>query len=196
MPRLFFAVCFEKIRFHARFPSALKSSLLRTNSTTSAPRSSPSTPPSQTGLELDRIAYSSGVYFNVDNSSVNYWLRLLVREWAQFCIFLYIGFSVKSDRRWCCTYLLDATDPLFVEIGKAFMEQQIREYGITGHIYNCDTFDENTPPVDDPEYISSLGAAIYKGMQTGDGDAVWLMQEWLFSYDPFWRPAQMKVHAA
>ncbi|KAJ4850060.1 hypothetical protein Tsubulata_034420 [Turnera subulata] len=102
-------------------------------------------------------------------------------------------FSVKNDYRWCCTYLLDATDPLFVEIGKAFMEQQIREYGITGHIYNCDTFDENTPPVDDPEYISSLGAAIYKGMQTGDGDAVWLMQGWLFSYDPFWRPAQMKA---
>lgn len=42
---------------------------------------------------------------------------------------------------------------------------------------NCsDTFDENTPPVDDPEYISSLGAAIYNGMQSGDSDAVWLMQ--------------------
>ncbi|KAJ4850565.1 hypothetical protein Tsubulata_048172, partial [Turnera subulata] len=173
MPRLFFAVCFEKIRFHARFPSALKSSLLRTNSMTSAPRSSPSTPPSQTGMELDRIAYSSGVR-------------------AAISSYICIRFSVKSDHRWCCTYLLDAIDPFFVEIGKAFMEQQIREYGITGHIYNCDTFDENTPPVDDPEYISSLGAAIYKGMQTGDGDVVWLMQEWLFSYDPFWRPAQMK----
>lgn len=39
-----------------------------------------------------------------------------------------------------------------------------------------DTFDENTPPVDSPEYISSLGAAIYSGMQSGDSDAVWLMQ--------------------
>lgn len=39
-----------------------------------------------------------------------------------------------------------------------------------------DTFDENTPPVDDPEYISSLGAAIYGGMQSGDSQAVWLMQ--------------------
>ncbi|KAJ7945919.1 putative Alpha-n-acetylglucosaminidase [Quillaja saponaria] len=102
-------------------------------------------------------------------------------------------FSVKSDPRWCCTYLLDATDPLFVEIGKAFVERQLQEYGRTSHIYNCDTFDENTPPLDDPEYISSLGAAIFKGMQSGDNDAVWLMQGWLFSYDPFWRPPQMKA---
>lgn len=42
--------------------------------------------------------------------------------------------------------------------------------------YCSDTFDENTPPTDDPEYISSLGAAIFKGMQSGDDDAVWLMQ--------------------
>lgn len=39
-----------------------------------------------------------------------------------------------------------------------------------------DTFDENTPPVDAAEYISSLGAAIFGGMQAGDSDAVWLMQ--------------------
>ncbi|XP_073224933.1 alpha-N-acetylglucosaminidase-like, partial [Cicer arietinum] len=102
-------------------------------------------------------------------------------------------FSVKNDLKWCCTYLLDATDPLFIEIGRAFVEQQLQEYGRTSHIYNCDTFDENTPPIDDPEYISSLGAAIFNGMQSGDNDAVWLMQGWLFSYDPFWRPPQMKA---
>lgn len=43
-------------------------------------------------------------------------------------------------------------------------------------IYCSDTFDENTPPVDDPDYISSLGATIFKGMQSADSDAVWLMQ--------------------
>ncbi|KAL4320600.1 hypothetical protein HN873_046751 [Arachis hypogaea] len=102
-------------------------------------------------------------------------------------------FSVKNDVKWCCTYLLDATDPLFIDIGKAFIEKQLQEYGRTSHIYNCDTFDENTPPSDDPEYISSLGAAIFKGMQSGDDDAVWLMQGWLFSYDPFWKPPQMKA---
>lgn len=35
-------------------------------------------------------------------------------------------FTVDSDPRWCCTYLLDATDPLFIEIGKSFIEQQIK----------------------------------------------------------------------
>lgn len=102
-------------------------------------------------------------------------------------------FSVRSDVRWCCTYLLDATDPLFIEIGRAFIEQQLTEYGSTSHIYNCDTFDENTPPVDDPEYISSLSGSIFEGMQSGDSNAVWLMQGWLFSYDPFWRPPQTKA---
>ncbi|MBA0790241.1 hypothetical protein Gohar_014905 [Gossypium harknessii] len=46
---------------------------------------------------------------------------------------------------------------------------------------NCDTFDENTPPVDDPGYISSLGAAILSGMQSGDDNAMWLMQALLHS---------------
>lgn len=30
-------------------------------------------------------------------------------------------------------------------------------------------------------------------MQSGDNDAIWLMQGWLFTYDPFWRPSQMKA---
>ncbi|KAG0527829.1 hypothetical protein BDA96_06G266800 [Sorghum bicolor] len=102
-------------------------------------------------------------------------------------------FTVDSNPRWCCTYLLDASDPLFVEIGKLFIEEQIREYGRTSHIYNCDTFDENTPPLSDPNYISSLGAATFRGMQSGDNDAIWLMQGWLFTYDPFWEPPQMKA---
>ncbi|KAF8660246.1 hypothetical protein HU200_057812 [Digitaria exilis] len=102
-------------------------------------------------------------------------------------------FTVDSNPRWCCTYLLDASDPLFVEIGKFFIEEQIREYGRTSHIYNCDTFDENTPPLSDPNYISSLGAATFRGMQSGDDDAIWLMQGWLFTYDPFWEPPQMKA---
>jgi len=41
---------------------------------------------------------------------------------------------------------------------------------------SSDTFDENTPPLSDPNYISSLGAATFRGMQSGDNDAIWLMQ--------------------
>ncbi|KAJ9691729.1 hypothetical protein PVL29_013805 [Vitis rotundifolia] len=105
----------------------------------------------------------------------------------------------NNTRCWCCTYLLDASDPLFIQIGKAFIRQQIKEYGDVTDIYNCDTFNENSPPTNDPAYISSLGAAIYKAMSQGDKDSVWLMQfcqcaGWLFYSDSgFWKPPQMKV---
>ncbi|KAF6168394.1 hypothetical protein GIB67_018234 [Kingdonia uniflora] len=50
------------------------------------------------------------------------------------------------------------------------------EYGDVTDVYNCDTFNENSPPTNDPAYISLLGAAVYKGMSKADKDAVWLMQ--------------------
>ncbi|KAH9290685.1 hypothetical protein KI387_034802, partial [Taxus chinensis] len=56
-----------------------------------------------------------------------------------------------------------------------------------------DTFDENTPPTDDPKYISTLGASVFKAMHAADNNAIWLMQGWLFSYDPYWKPPQMKA---
>ncbi|CAL0308657.1 unnamed protein product [Lupinus luteus] len=102
--------------------------------------------------------------------------------------------TVDGDPRWCCTYLLDPSDPLFVEIGEAFIKKQIKEYGDVTDIYNCDTFNENTPPTNDTAYISTLGAAVYKAMSKGDRDAVWLMQGWLFYSDSsFWKPPQMKA---
>ncbi|KAK9283156.1 hypothetical protein L1049_011387 [Liquidambar formosana] len=102
--------------------------------------------------------------------------------------------TVDGDPRWCCTYLLNPSDPLFVEIGKAFIRRQVKEYGDITDIYNCDTFNENSPPTNDPTYISSLGATVYKAMSEGDKDAVWLMQGWLFYSDSaFWKPPQMEA---
>ncbi|XP_074573101.1 alpha-N-acetylglucosaminidase [Curcuma longa] len=102
--------------------------------------------------------------------------------------------TVDGNHQWCCTYLLDPKDPLFVDVGEAFIKQQIKEYGDITDIYNCDTFNENSPPTNDPTYISLLGAAVYKAMSKGDKDAVWLMQGWLFSSDAaFWKPPQMKA---
>ncbi|XP_043719009.1 uncharacterized protein LOC122666949 [Telopea speciosissima] len=37
------------------------------------------------------------IYINMDDTSDNYWLRVLVREWAQLCIFLYIGWTFRSQ---------------------------------------------------------------------------------------------------
>ncbi|KAL9247354.1 hypothetical protein vseg_020795 [Gypsophila vaccaria] len=39
----------------------------------------------------------AAIYINVDDSPGTYWIRLLVREWAQFCIFLYIGWTFRSQ---------------------------------------------------------------------------------------------------
>ncbi|XP_060217343.1 alpha-N-acetylglucosaminidase isoform X2 [Lycium barbarum] len=102
--------------------------------------------------------------------------------------------TVSGDRRWCCTFLLAPSDPLFIEIGEAFIRKQIEEYGDITNIYNCDTFNENTPPTDDPTYISSLGSAVYKAMSKANNNAVWLMQGWLFYSDSkYWKPPQMEA---
>ncbi|GLT66290.1 hypothetical protein SLA2020_386610 [Shorea laevis] len=50
----------------------------------------------QSAMQIIAMA-ETVVYFNMDNSSENYWLRLLIREWAQFCIFLYIGWIFRSQ---------------------------------------------------------------------------------------------------
>ncbi|GAA4300184.1 alpha-N-acetylglucosaminidase [Aestuariibaculum suncheonense] len=90
------------------------------------------------------------------------------------------------------TYILDADDPLFAEIGKKFLETQERIYG-TDHLYSADTFNENTPPSDDPEYLSNLSSKVYEGMKSADSESVWVMQGWLFySHREFWKAPQIK----
>nr|XP_043623861.1 alpha-N-acetylglucosaminidase isoform X1 [Erigeron canadensis] len=102
--------------------------------------------------------------------------------------------TVNANPRWCCTYLLDPSDPLFIQIGEAFIKKQIEEYGDVTDIYNCDTFNENLPPTSDPTYISTLGSAVYEAMSKADKNAIWLMQGWLFYSDSsFWKPPQMKA---
>jgi alpha-N-acetylglucosaminidase len=90
------------------------------------------------------------------------------------------------------TYILDADDPLFAEIGKKFLEVQQKIYG-TDHLYSADTFNEIEPPSDDPEYLSELSKKVYDGMRSADPDAVWVMQGWLFySHRDFWKTPQIK----
>lgn len=44
---------------------------------------------------LDIILFSCfQIIINMDNSIESYWMRLLVREWAQIFIFMYIGYAV------------------------------------------------------------------------------------------------------
>src|SRR5665648_111038 len=90
------------------------------------------------------------------------------------------------------TFILDANDPLFAEIGKKFLEMQSKVYG-TDHLYSADTFNENTPPSDDPKYLSDLSRNVFEGMKAADPDAIWVMQGWLFySHRDFWKAPQIK----
>ena len=91
------------------------------------------------------------------------------------------------------TYILDSEDPLFAEIGKKFLEKQTVLLG-TDHLYSADTFNENEPPSDEPEFLSKLSARVYEGMRQADTAAVWVMQGWLFYSDRnFWKEPQTEA---
>lgn len=91
------------------------------------------------------------------------------------------------------TYILDAQDSLFAEIGKRFLQMQTKLLG-TDHLYSADTFNENEPPSDEPEFLGRLSARVYEGMRQADTAAVWVMQGWLFYSDrKFWKAPQIEA---
>lgn len=90
-------------------------------------------------------------------------------------------------------YLMDPDDPMFVQIGKRFIEETIKTYG-TDHFYTSDTFNENEPPSNDPEFLSKISNKVYQSMATADPEAVWIMQGWLFHFQrEFWQQEQIKA---
>jgi alpha-N-acetylglucosaminidase len=91
------------------------------------------------------------------------------------------------------TYILDSEDPMFAVIGKKFLQTQTKLLG-TDHLYSADTFNENEPPSDEPEFLSKLSARVYEGMRQADTAAIWVMQGWLFYSDrKFWREKQTEA---
>ncbi len=97
---------------------------------------------------------------------------------------------------WCRfpgTTFVDPADPLFVEFGGAFVEEQTRLFG-TDHYYESDTFIEMMPPSSEPAFLSGMGKAVYGAMAATDPQAVWVMQGWIFVNNPsFWQPPQTKA---
>jgi alpha-N-acetylglucosaminidase len=91
------------------------------------------------------------------------------------------------------TYILDSEDPMFATIGKKFLQKQTSLLG-TDHLYSADTFNENEPPSDEPEFLGKLSARVYDGMRQADTAAVWVMQGWLFYSDrKFWKEPQTEA---
>lgn len=103
-----------------------------------------------------------------------------------------LGDWARFSKKFCCTYLLDFGDPLFKEIGVSFIKEMEYEFGVD-HIYNVDSFNEMKPKSGSAEYLQEVGSIIFDVLQTGDPDAIWLMQGWLFQDKQFWQQAQIKA---
>ena len=90
-------------------------------------------------------------------------------------------------------YILDPSDEMFTTIGKKFIEEETKAFG-TDHYYTADTFNENTPPANDPTYLSDVSKKVYQSMAMADPKATWIMQGWLFHHGAkFWKPTQIKA---
>ncbi|MFC6998229.1 alpha-N-acetylglucosaminidase [Rufibacter roseus] len=101
--------------------------------------------------------------------------------------------KTKWDEMAAPVYLLDPDDPMFVEIGRKFIEEQTKTFG-TDHFYSADTFNENRPPSNDSTFLSNISKKVYQSMAAADPKAVWVMQGWLFHFSPeFWKPIQVQA---
>lgn len=94
------------------------------------------------------------------------------------------------------TYLLDANDPLFKEIGKRFIEIYTKLYG-QSDFYLADAFNEITPPVSKEhkyEELSDYGKTIFETINEASPGATWVMQGWLFGDNKeFWTKEATKA---
>ena len=79
-------------------------------------------------------------------------------------------------------YFIDPLEPLFVQIQKEFIKEEIKQFG-TDNYYGADPFNEMKPPSTDPAYLASVSRNIYKGLSEVDKDAVWVQMGWTFYFD-------------
>jgi alpha-N-acetylglucosaminidase len=106
---------------------------------------------------------------------------------------------IRKSSGWCGfepTTLLDASDPLFVEIGAKFIREYINEFS-SDHLYLADTFNEMRPQVKPQtklQELSALSQSVFRSIQTGDPQGIWVMQGWLFYNDrEFWKSDEVKA---
>ncbi|XP_075152325.1 N-acetyl-alpha-glucosaminidase [Haematobia irritans] len=87
--------------------------------------------------------------------------------------------------RYCCSLFVDSFDPLFKSLTNTFLRKVIGQYG-TDHIYFADLFNEMQPQKSDANYLSMTSHNVYESLRSIDGEAIWLMQGWMFASDIFW----------
>ncbi|EQC35408.1 hypothetical protein SDRG_07118 [Saprolegnia diclina VS20] len=94
---------------------------------------------------------------------------------------------------YCCVYMLEPTDPLYLAIGKTFVAVQRRLYGYTSSLYQADTYNEMDPSQSDLPYLAKASKAVIDSMVASDPNAVWLMQGWLFLSD-YWTNDRIEAY--
>ncbi len=94
------------------------------------------------------------------------------------------------------TKFVDARNPMFVRIGKAFVQAYTKEFG-TDHYYLCDTFNEQDPQYPEATKLSDLsaaGKAVYESIKQGDPEGIWVMQGWLFyNSRKYWQEPEVEA---
>ncbi|CAK4783087.1 unnamed protein product [Aphanomyces euteiches] len=83
-------------------------------------------------------------------------------------------------------YMLESSDPLYIEIGRTFIEEQTRlNGGFTSSLYQADTYNEMDPSSGEPSFLHQSSKAVIDSMLKADPNAVWLIQAWTFNRG-FW----------
>lgn len=88
--------------------------------------------------------------------------------------------------------MIDPSDPMLSKVATEFLRQQQTVYG-TDHYYNCDLFNEMSPPSGELDYLKAVSASVIKSMLEVDPQAVWVMQGWLFLSSGFWTVERAKA---
>lgn len=83
--------------------------------------------------------------------------------------------------------LLSPYSPLFAQIGKLFIEEWEKEFG-ENEFYIADSFNEmELPKSEKPvtDLLADYGDAVYQSIKTGNKEAVWVVQGWMFGYQRY-----------
>ena len=95
--------------------------------------------------------------------------------------------------------ILEAQDPLFQQIGAAFLSGYREAYAEANyslqHYYSADTFNENAPPSSDPGFLKNYSTATYSAMAGTDGESVWVTQAWAFGAS-YWTNDRLEAYLA
>ncbi|KAJ5633385.1 hypothetical protein N7490_009724 [Penicillium lividum] len=80
---------------------------------------------------------------------------------------------------------LEPLDKNFTDLQCMLISKQQAYYGNVTHIYALDQYNELTPSSTEPGYLHNISQATINSLKAADPDAIWLLQGWLFRYNPY-----------